>query len=210
MLAADTENEGQPRFHLGDVDVQRRCAVQQVVDGRVVGVTGVGQVAPGDQPGPGSLPGVDGVLDRPEPAGHHAQQETRLRGAGLVAAGLAQGQDALQRAVPDGVVAAHHHSGEGGAARRADEGSARPLLQPDSQCLVVQPRECGVVGDVASRLERVDHPGGGEQRRVGELRPSQVIGGVGGVQPPVQMPELAIELGGEAVRCRDVEAELAQ
>ena len=69
LLAAGTPHEGQPRLHLGDVGVQRWRAVQQVMHGRVVGVAGVGQVAPGDQPLPGPLSRLDTVFDRLEPAG---------------------------------------------------------------------------------------------------------------------------------------------
>ena len=57
------------------------------------------------------------------------EQEARLRGAGLVAAGLAQRQDAPQRAVPD----ARSRRAPTTAAKAAPlagpmQGSARPVL----------------------------------------------------------------------------------
>ena len=65
----------------------------------------------------------------------------------------------------------------------------------------------GEVGDeVGRRQDRVDQAGRGEQRRVGDVRPGQIVGGVGVVQPPVQVVELVVELGGEPVGGRDGDA----
>ena len=153
---------------------------------------------------------MDTVLDRLEPAGQGSEHEARLRGTRLVAAGLAQRQDPPQRPVPGGVVAAQRHSGEGGVARRAEQGRARAVLEPDPQRLQAQPRVHGRGGVVGRRQDRHDQAGRGEQRRVGDVRPGQVVGSVGAVQPPVQIAELAVELGGEPVRRRDGDAELTQ
>ena len=68
----------------------------------------------------------------------------------------------------------------------------------------------GVGDEVGRRQDRVEQTGRGEQRGIGDVRPSQIVGGVGVVQPPVQMVELVVELGGEPVRRRDGDAELAQ
>jgi hypothetical protein len=67
------------------------------------------------------------------------------------------------------------------------------------------------VGDeVGRRQDHTDQAGRGEQGRVGELRPRQIVDRFGVVQPPVQEVELVVELGGEPVRGRDGDAELAQ
>ena len=84
------------------------------------------------------------------------------------------------------------------------------MFDPDPQRLQAQPGERWVVADVASRQGRVDQMGGGEQRGVGDFWSGQLVGGVGVVQPSVQMPELAIELGGAPLGGRDGDAELTQ
>jgi hypothetical protein len=53
-------------------------------------------------------------------------------------------------------------------------------------------------GEVGRRQDGVEQPGRGEQRRVGELRPRQVVRRVG-VLPSVQVVELPPELLSEPV-----------
>ena len=210
LLVAGPPDEGQPRLQLGEVDVQRWRAVRQARRDRLAGVSSVGQVTTRDQPlaGPSAFP--DAVFDRLEPAAQDGEDEPRLRGAGLVAAGLAQRQDPSRRPVPGGVVAAQHHRGEGGAAGRADQGAAWAVLEPDPQRFHGQPGVGGVVGDEGRRQDRVDQTGRGEQRGVGDVRPRQIFSGFGLVQPLVQAVELAVEFGGEPVRGRDGDAEFTQ
>ena len=59
--------------------------------------------------------------------------------------------------------------------------------------------------EVGRRQDRVEQAGRGEQCGVGDLRPGQLVGGVG-VQPPVQMFELVVELLIEPVRRRHDDA----
>jgi len=66
-----------------------------------------------------------------------------------------------------------------------------------------------VADEVGRRQEGVDETAGGEQLGLGDVRPSQIAGRVGVVQPAVQMVELAVELDGEPVGGRDGDAELA-
>src|SRR5258708_37580381 len=54
-LVAGPPDEGQPRLHLGEVDVQRWRAVRQVRRDRLAGVSRVGQVTTRDQPLAGPL-----------------------------------------------------------------------------------------------------------------------------------------------------------
>ena len=55
LVVAGAADEGQPRLHLGGEGVQRWRPVQQVEDGRVVGVGGVGQVATARSAPPGPV-----------------------------------------------------------------------------------------------------------------------------------------------------------
>ena len=48
LFAAGTAHEGQTRLRLGDVDVQRWRAVDQVLQGRLIGVAGVRQLTTRD------------------------------------------------------------------------------------------------------------------------------------------------------------------
>ena len=84
------------------------------------------------------------------------------------------------------------------------------MLDPDPQRLQAQPGERGVVADIAGRQGRVDQMGGGEQCGVGDFWSGQLVGGVGVVQPSVEMLELAIELGGAPLGGRDIDAKLMQ
>ena len=206
-FAAGPPDEGQPRLHLGDEFVQRRRAVEQALDRRVVGVTGVRQVATGEQPLAGAPSGFDAALDRLEPAALEREHEARLRGLGLVAARLAQRQDPPVRPVPGGVVAAHRHGGEGGVARRADEGAARAVLEPDPHRLETEPCDRDELrAQVGRRQERVDQPRRREQRRVADLRALKIVGGL---EPTVEVLELRVDIGGASVR-RQVDPERPQ
>ena len=132
LLVTGTAHEGQPRPHLGVDGVQRRRAIQQVVHRGVVGVAGIGQVTAGAQPFPGALSRFDPVFDRLEHPAQPREHEACLRGAGLVAAGLAHRQDAPQRPNPRGsLLAAQRHRGEGGVAGGPDQGGGRAVVEPD-------------------------------------------------------------------------------
>jgi hypothetical protein len=150
------------------------------------------------------------VLDRLEPAaGDAGEGGAHERGLRLVGAGLAHGDDPPQRPVSGGVVlAVLGGGGVGGDAGEPDQDLARAVLEPDPWSLQGQPQEEREVGDeVGDRHERGDQPAGGEQRRVGHLRACVVDVGV--VQPPVQMLDLALDLGGGPIR-RDADAQFAQ
>jgi hypothetical protein len=208
LLTAGSPHERQRGLHLDDERVERRCAVQQVRHGRVEGVPGVGEVVAGNEPFHGPLTCLDTVLDRlarPREAGEHV---ARLRRAGLVPPRLAQREDSLHRAVPGGGVAAQRDGVEGRDARRADQSRAGAVPQPDPHRLEAQPAEHRVVAVIRGRQQRVEHAGGGEQRRVGDRRTAHVVGL--GVQPPVEVVELAVELDREPVGRRHGEAQLAQ
>jgi hypothetical protein len=85
------------------------------------------------------------------------------------------------------------------------------VLQADPQCFQAQPGDRGgVAGEVGHRLGRVDQARSGEQRGVGEIRPGQIGGGVGVVQPLVQIAEPVVKLDGQPVRGRDGDAEFTQ
>jgi hypothetical protein len=82
------------------------------------------------------------------------------------------------------------------------------VLEADPQRFQAQPGDRGRVAEEEGRcLGRVDQAGRGEQRGVGEVRPGQVAGGFGVVQPLVQVAELVVKLGREPVRGRDSDAE---
>ena len=72
VLAADPAHEGECRIHHLDVLVECRCAVEEVVRGRVVGVGG-GGVTPGEQALAGTQRLVGGVLDRLEHPGQEIE-----------------------------------------------------------------------------------------------------------------------------------------
>ena len=85
------------------------------------------------------------------------------------------------------------------------------MLEPDPDTLQAQPavgRE--VTGEVGPWQHRVDQTGRGEEGRVADLRPRQVVGGVAVVEPPVQVLELPLEVRGPLVRRRHGDAERAQ
>ena len=211
VFAAGLPQEGQPRLHLSGIHVQRWRAFQLVVDGLVVDVPGVDQVTTRDQSFPGPLRRVETIFDRLEPATEDSEHVASLRGLGLVAAGLAQGHDPPRRPVPGGVIAAHHHSGEGGVTGGADQGTGGAVLKPDPQRLQAQPAvRSDVPGVVGRRRDRAEQADRGEQRGLGNVRPDQLVGAVDVVQPPVQVAELAVQLGGKQVSGRHGDAELTQ
>ena len=107
----------------------------------------MGQVATRDQPLPGPLRCLDTVFDRLEPTTEDREQEARLRGVGLVAAGFAQREDPPDCPVCSSGVAAQRHSGRSGVTGRAEQGGAWAVLKPDPQRFQAQPRVQGGVGD---------------------------------------------------------------
>ena len=131
LLDPGTAREGQPSLHLGENAVQGCCVVQQVVDGRVVAVPGVDQVAVREHPFPGLLRRCETVLDRFEPAAGEREHQPRLRGAGLIAPGHTHRQNPSHQPVRGGVVAALH-GGQGRHARRPDQRPPRAVLEPDA------------------------------------------------------------------------------
>ena len=160
LLVAHSAREGDCLVDLSGADVQRGCAIQQVRHGGVVGIAGVGQVAPRDQPLPGTAKGLDPVLDGLEPAAHEGEQEAGLRGVGRVSAGLPERHDPPHGPVPGGSVGEHRHRSEGAVAGRAEQRTVRAVVDPYPQRLQAQPGHRREVADeVRRRQDRVDQLG---------------------------------------------------
>ena len=75
LLATRTSDECQPGLDVDDVDIERWRAIPEVLRGRLVRVSGIGQVASCDQTLPGPLSFGGGVFDGLEPAGQERELE---------------------------------------------------------------------------------------------------------------------------------------
>lgn len=87
---------------------------------------------------------------------------------------------------------------------------ARPVLRPQPYRFQGQPRERGVLGEERRWNDPVDESGAGEQRRIGQIGPAQVVVVIGLIHPPVQPGKAALGFGGQPLRRRHRQAEPAQ